>query len=76
MKDPPHSAANNRITTKYSWIILAVATFTMLGFYGAELSFGVFVKPMSEEFGWTRASISAALSIVEGIAGALGNHRG
>lgn len=61
-----------KLSLNYSWLVLAATTLTMLGFYGAELSFGVFLKPILEEFGWTRATVSAAISVVEGIAGILG----
>ncbi len=50
------------------WIVAATNIICMLG-YGTWLySFGVFFKPMSEEFGWTRAMTSGAYALrsVEG----------
>ena len=55
----------------YGWVIVAVAFLGDLvaagiGFYG----FGVFLKPMSQEFGWTRAMTAGALtfrSIISGL---------
>jgi MFS family permease len=50
------------------WIVLATNIICMFG-YGTWLySFGVFFKPMSEEFGWTRAMTSGAYALrsVEG----------
>jgi MFS family permease len=45
------------------WIVLATNIICMLG-YGTWLySFGVFFKPMSEEFGWTRAMTAGAYSL-------------
>ncbi|RJQ65186.1 MAG: MFS transporter [Desulfobacteraceae bacterium] len=50
------------------WIVFATNVICMFG-YGTWLySFGVFFKPMSEEFGWTRAMTSGAYALrsVEG----------
>ncbi len=35
----------------------------MFGAAGSRFSFGVFLKPMTEEFGWSRSSLSGALAI-------------
>ncbi|MFC1902750.1 MFS transporter [Chloroflexota bacterium] len=51
---------------------MGAATLLMAGFYGAQLSFGVFMIPVLEEFGWTRSITSGAMSTVAGIAGILG----
>jgi MFS family permease len=50
------------------WVVLATNIICMFG-YGTWLySFGVFFKPMAEEFGWTRAMTSGAYALrsVEG----------
>lgn len=45
------------------WIVLATNLICMIG-YGTWLySFGVFFKPMSAEFGWTRAMTAGAYSL-------------
>ena len=44
------------------WIVLATNIICMLGFGTWLYSFGVFFKPMSAEFGWTRAMTSGAYS--------------
>jgi len=44
------------------WIVLATNVICMLGFGTWLYSFGVFFKPMSAEFGWTRAMTSGAYS--------------
>ena len=45
------------------WIVLATHLICMIG-YGTWLySFGVFFKPMSAEFGWTRAMTAGAYSL-------------
>jgi len=60
----------------YGYTILIASFFIMVFTYGSQGSFGVFFKPMLNEFGWTRAEtagpfalymiISGLLSIVSG----------
>jgi len=45
------------------WIVLATNIICMLGFGTWLYSFGVFFKPMMEEFGWTRAMTAGAASL-------------
>ncbi len=56
----------------YRWLLVSALTLVMIGFYGAFLSFGVLLKPILEEFGWTRTMVSGAMSTAAGIAGLLG----
>jgi len=56
----------------YKWLLVSALTLVMIGFYGSLLSFGVLLKPVLEEFGWTRAVASGAMSTAAGIAGLLG----
>ena len=56
----------------YGWVIVAALSFTELTSYGVLVyAFAVFVVPMQEELGWSRATISGAYSlaiVVSGIA--------
>lgn len=56
----------------WGWYVV-LGTFVVLAInYGVRYSFGVFVKPMAEEYQWSRTVISAAfslLALVYGIAG-------
>jgi MFS family permease len=45
------------------WIVLATSIICGLGYGTWMYSFGVFFKPMMEEFGWTRAMTSGAYSL-------------
>jgi MFS family permease len=56
----------------HTWLALAVSTLVMIGFYGTELSFGVFLKPILEEFQWTRTMVAGAMSAVIAISGPIG----
>lgn len=47
----------------YGWVILGIAF--GIGFFtaGVNQAFGIFMKPMTEEFNWSRANLSLAVSI-------------
>jgi len=45
------------------WIVLATNLICLIGFGTWLYSFGVFFKPMMNEFGWTRAMTSGAASL-------------
>ena len=47
----------------YGWFILAVSFFVLFVSTGAKNGVGVFVVPMSDDFGWSRTSISLAIAI-------------
>ena len=53
----------NRLRSKniyYGWFIVATTFFVIMVTMGARNGVGVFVLPMSEEFGWSRSLISFA----------------
>ncbi len=58
---PPTSGKEPRFF--YGYIIVIAGFFVMVLMNGAFYSFGVFFKPMLEEFGWTRAMTSGAYSL-------------
>ncbi len=47
----------------WGWYVIAGAFLILSINYGARYSFGVFVKPLSEEYGWSRSVISLGASI-------------
>ncbi|MBW1764861.1 MAG: MFS transporter, partial [Deltaproteobacteria bacterium] len=61
-----------RSESLHKWFVVCVSTLVLIGVYGTQLSFGVFLKPITIEFGWTRTLVSGAVSIVIGLAGPLG----
>lgn len=55
----------------HGWFVIATGAFIAMATIGSQTSFGVFVIPMSEEFQWSRSTISIAIamaSLVGGIA--------
>lgn len=51
--------------TDREWVVVAASAFGLLFSLGTLLlyTFGVFVRPLSEEFGWSRTQLSVALAI-------------
>jgi MFS family permease len=47
----------------YGWVIVATTFLIALVTVGGRSAFGVFVVPMSEEFGWSRSTISFAAAL-------------
>jgi MFS transporter, OFA family, oxalate/formate antiporter len=47
----------------YGYIVLAASFFILMILCGAQFSFGVFLKPVLTEFGWTRSVTAAAFSL-------------
>jgi hypothetical protein len=46
-----------------AWIVLAVTLFALLAGAGIRATPSVLIVPMEEEFGWTRSTISLAISL-------------
>ena len=56
-------ASTPRTQISYGWFVLAAGFFVLFISMGARNGLGVFIIPMSDEFGWNRGTISAALAI-------------
>jgi MFS family permease len=57
------SAALARRNIHYAWVMVGVTFFTSLVSAGTVGAPGVFIVPLQQEFGWTTAEVSSALSI-------------
>lgn len=53
----------------HDWGIVIASTLVMSSFYGTYLTFSVFLKPILEEFAWTRTVTSGAISASVGVSG-------
>jgi MFS family permease len=62
----------SRATIHYGWVVLGAVTVLLLAGSGLRSSFGVFIKPMEEEFGWSRTSLSVVASLSLFLYGAVG----
>jgi OFA family oxalate/formate antiporter-like MFS transporter len=47
----------------YGWIVLGTAFTVLFLAYGIQYAFGVFFAALTEEFGWSRASLSGVFSL-------------
>jgi MFS family permease len=57
----------------YGWVLAVALGITTIVSYGTtQYLFGVLVEPMSQEFGWSRASLSGAYTFAVVLAGLLG----
>jgi MFS family permease len=55
-------AAGDRVPP-YAWVVVAVVAVTLTMASGARFLFGVVLKPMSEEFGWSRAQLTGTVMV-------------
>ncbi len=55
-----------------AWIVLAALTLCMLAASGLRSVFGVYIKPMEAEFGWSRGALSGAAAVSLLVLGAAG----
>jgi MFS family permease len=58
------TAIVKRAGSSFGWLIVGLSALLMGGFWGSQGSFGVFLKPLIAEFGWTRSVTSGAMSAV------------
>jgi len=65
------SAVTKRPQFFYGYVVVLVAFFIMALMFGTLYTFGVFFKPLSTEFGWTRAMTSGAFSLAMILSGLL-----
>ena len=55
----------------YGWFVTVGCALVVFGVAGGQFSFGVFLKPMTEEFGWSRTELSLAFGVTFMISGLL-----
>jgi MFS family permease len=55
-----------------AWVVLGALTLCMMAASGLRSVFGVYIKPMEAEFGWTRGALSGAAAISLLLLGAAG----
>ena len=55
----------------YGWFVVAGCSLVFFGVAGSQFSFGVFLKPMTEEFDWSRTELSLAFGITFMLSGLL-----
>ena len=54
---------NKLLGLPFPWAITIMAAICMIAFSAVFYSFGVFFKPMANEFGWSRSAVSITLLI-------------
>jgi len=61
--DNEASATRSRERLSYGWVVAVFAAIAMVAAGNFQYTFGVFVKPLTGAFGWSRAAISMCVSI-------------
>ena len=61
-----------RMRFHYAWVVLTVVAIVLFAGSGVRSSFGVFIRPLEEEFGWSRTSLSLVASLSLFLYGAVG----
>ena len=55
----------------YGWYVVIGSSLVFFGVAGSQFSFGVFLKPMTEEFDWSRTTLSLAFGTTFMLSGLL-----
>jgi MFS family permease len=54
------------------WATVAVLFVLLVGAVGTQMCFGLFLKPLADGFGWSRAGVSGAMSLLMAVSGVVG----
>lgn len=57
---PPDAPSHDASQSAYGWVIVAAGLLISLSMYGVIESFAIMFKPIAEEFGWDRGTVSVA----------------
>ena len=68
----PNAQPSEAARLDYGWIVVAASSLVMMVSFGLHVSYGLFLAPLGEEFGWSRATISGAYSLSSIVAGTVG----
>lgn len=71
MPEPNHRAASGGLP-HYAWVVAGVIFLVMLTTAGVRSTPGVLIVPLEKEFGWDRATISAAIALNLALYGLVG----
>ena len=56
----------------FGWIVIAAVVVVMLAGSGVRAMFGVFIKPIETDMGWSRQQLSGAAALSLFVLGAVG----
>ena len=54
---------SRRLPFFYGWVVVGTIAAVLMGTNGARLLFGVVLKPLTDEFGWERGSLTGAVLV-------------
>ena len=70
------TASSNSPRIHPAWVVLVAVTLCMMASSGLRSVFGVYIKPLEAEFGWTRGALSGVAAISLLLLGAAGPFAG
>ncbi|MFC1816985.1 MFS transporter [Thermodesulfobacteriota bacterium] len=62
--NPLNDVKKTEVHSLHRWTVVIASFFVTVMVYGGSYSFGVFFKPLREDFGWTTAATSGAFSLL------------
>jgi MFS transporter, OFA family, oxalate/formate antiporter len=63
---------DRRDGSRYGWVVVGASVLLNAGFLGTPVTFGVFMKALQGEFGWSFAAVSGAMSVMMAVSGVVG----
>jgi MFS family permease len=66
------ATASERESSRYGWVIVGASILLLAGFLATPTCFGLLVRPLGEEFGWSRAAVSGAMSLSMAVSAVVG----
>ena len=71
---PPTGKARGKLS--YGWVVALIGSVTAMATGNYHYAIGVFLTPLTSQFGWSRAAISGSVSIMSILTGVLGPFTG
>jgi MFS family permease len=59
----PYPPADRAVYWHYAWVIVAIVSVMQMVGASTQMAFGVFIQPLSDNFGWGQGSITLAYAI-------------
>jgi MFS family permease len=72
LEDKGSAVAASSRRFSYGWVVVGAAIVMLAGFLGTQLCFGIFLRPLADQFGWSRGAVAGGMSLCMGVSGLVG----